>query len=97
MTQVTDDNFKDKTRADGSYTIAVDPSVDEGDTWLFMPSYTDPVNREITHTFDPEAVELFMNEPKVDVNFADQTRHRLSGHFSGGNPETCVLSIDRSR
>ncbi|MBT8401119.1 MAG: hypothetical protein KJO98_11630, partial [Rhodothermia bacterium] len=88
-----DDNVKDVTGDDGGYAVAVDPSVDDNDTWFFIPQYEAPTNDELVHTFNPGFAELAVTGPVSGLNFVDERRQTLSGNFTGGNPETCAQDI----
>ncbi|MDX1740041.1 MAG: LamG domain-containing protein, partial [Rhodothermales bacterium] len=88
-----DDNIKDVSGADGGYSVAVDPSVDDNDTWFFIPQYESPADDELVHTFTPNFAEIPVTAAVSDLNFTDQTRQTLSGYFTGGNPETCAKDI----
>ena len=85
------DNLKAGTGADGSYTVAVEPSKTAADTWFIMA--TGPSSAAEPHAFLPSARELEVRADSFGVDFLDQRRQFLTGNFSGGDPETCGQDI----
>ncbi|HEX9659442.1 MAG TPA: LamG domain-containing protein, partial [Rhodothermales bacterium] len=87
-TTPTDQNVRTTTGVDGSYIVAVDPGI-----WNIIPTFVHPEDDQLVHTFDPAVAGRVVDEPVSDVNFEDETRHTLSGHFSGGDPDVCGKDI----
>lgn len=88
-----DDNVRTTTKADGGYAVALDPSIDAGDTWFVIPRFIDPDNDEVVHSFSPAFAELVVQQNLPNQNFDDNLRFTLSGNFSGGDPATCGKDI----
>ncbi|MFV1979530.1 MAG: LamG-like jellyroll fold domain-containing protein [Rhodothermia bacterium] len=89
----TDANIKTTTAADGSFALAVDPSVDQNDPWFIIPTFSDPEDGSVIHTFSPDVEERAVLGPIFDLNIENTLRHTLSGNYTGGDPGLCGKDI----